>query len=78
MQPGVGLADFDGSYDVGVQDTCAVLGFAHETRDRSTVVPELFPENLQGYGAVAWMLGLVDRRRTAFANLTLYCVPGYL
>ena len=49
----VGLPDLDGSDHVRVQNTGAVLSFTHEARDRSAVVAQLFPQNLECYGAVA-------------------------
>ena len=78
VQSGIGLADFYGTHHVRVLYSCAVLRFPDETRNGCAIVAQLFAKNLEGYGAMARMLSLVNRGSTAFADLTLYCIPGYL
>ena len=78
MQPGIGLPDLYGTHHVGVLYSCAVLRFADEASDCGTIMPQFFTENLEGDGAMARMLSPVHLGGTAFSNLTLDSVPGYL
>ncbi len=75
---GVGLSNLDCPHHVGVQDSGTILRFAHKTRDSGTVMTQLFAKDFQGYSAVTGMNGFVNGRSTAFADLTLQGVPGYL
>jgi hypothetical protein len=78
VQSGIGLSDFYGTHHVGVLYSCAVLRFADEAGDCGAVMPQFFTEDLEGDGAMARMLSPVHLGGTAFSNLTLYGVPGYL
>ena len=78
VQSRIGLADFYGTHHVRVLYSCTVLRFADKAGDCGTIMPQFLAENLEGNGAMALMLGPVHLGGTAFANLTLYSVPGYL
>ena len=78
VQSGIGLTDFYGTHHVGVLYSCAVLRFADKTGDCGAVMPQFFTENLEGDGAMARMLSPVHLGGTAFSNLTLDGIPGYL
>jgi hypothetical protein len=78
MQPRVRFTDLDRTYYVRVYDTGTVLSFSHESGNCSTIETKLFSQHLECNGTVSLMRGSVDRRRSAFANLTLDGIPGYL
>ena len=78
VQSSIGLPDFYGTHHVGVLYSCAVLCFADEAGDCGTVMSQFFTENLEGDGAMARVLSPVHLGGTAFSNLTLDGVPGYL
>jgi hypothetical protein len=55
MQSSIGLADFYGTYHVGVLYSCTVLRFADEAGDCGAIMPQFLAEDLEGDGAVAWV-----------------------
>ena len=78
VKAGIRLANFYGTHHVRVLYSCAVLCFANKASHCGAIMPQFFTENLEGDGTMARMLSPVNFCSTAFTNLTLEGVPGYL
>src|SRR5687767_3245755 len=59
-----------------MENSGAIGGFTQEARDRSTVVAQLFPQNLDRNRAVLGMLGAVDNGGAALTDLLANGVTG--
>src|SRR5688572_10217582 len=59
-----------------MENSGAIGGFTQEARDRSTVVAQLFPQNLDRNRAVLRMLGAVNNRGAALTDLLANGVTG--
>lgn len=72
-----GLAELDGSYDIGVLDPGTERGLAEETGNRRSILAQLVAQYLQRNSSMLVMGGPVDRSRAALSNSLLEGVAGY-
>ena len=78
VKAGIRLANFYGTHHVRVLYSCAVLGLADKASHCGTIMPQFLTEDFEGDGTMGRVLSPVDFCGTAFSNLTLEGVPGYL
>jgi hypothetical protein len=71
MQPFTGLPDLDRSYDIGMCNPRSVARFANETGNRSSILSELFLQDLESDDTMMGMISAVDGGCTPLSDHAL-------
>ena len=72
----IGLALIVRAYDVGVADSSTILGFPQEALDRNRVCRQTGAKDLHRRNTTFRVLGAIDGRCAAFADISLEVVSG--